>query len=267
MLKKWWLALGLAALTLLGGCTLPWQETVTIGGQEVVVDKSLKQSGHMEEQFAAQENGRVTYTGGASRTGIDVSVHQQEIDWQAVAADGIQFAVLRVGARGYSEGALIEDSFFQQNYDGAKAAGLDVGAYFFSQAVTADEAREEAEYALTLLDGRALDLPVFYDWETIDGDTARTDGLDPETVTACAVAFCETVEAGGYSAGCYCNGMLGYLTYDLSALQDYPIWYAEYGDWPSFAYAHSFWQYSKTGTVAGIEGNVDLDLQFLPDEN
>lgn len=117
---------------------------------------------------------------------------------------------------------------------------------------------------LAALNGREMDLPVVFDWEHIDNAEARTDSVDTETVTACAQAFCERIQEAGYQTAVYCNGMLGYLHYDLSQLEQYDAWYAEYASWPSFAYAFDLWQYTNTGTVAGIAGNVDLDLWFPP---
>ena len=116
----------------------------------------------------------------------------------------------------YGNGELYTDDNFIKNIEGAKAAGLRVGAYFFSQAITADEAKAEAKFVLDLLDGRELDLPVFFDWERISGDDARTDGLDNETLTDCAVAFCETIKAAGYEPGVYIYNDTGYYGYDLA---------------------------------------------------
>ena len=180
-----------------------------------------------------------------------------------MAGDGIEFAMLRVGSRGYSQGAIRADANFEANQAGAHENGLQVGCYFFSQAVTAAEAEEEADFVLSVLNGRSMDLPVVFDWEQIVEENARTDGMDKAAVTACAAAFCEKIRAAGYRPCFYCNGVVGYLQYDVAQLTDYDAWYAEYdADWPSFAYAFDLWQYSKTGEVAGINGNADLDLFF-----
>lgn len=236
-------------------------ETVMVGGQEVDIDQSLPQSELEEEHFTRDEDGVITYSGQA-RYGIDVSSHQEEIDWAAVAGDGIAFAILRIGNRGYSAGAVSQDERFEENYTGATENGIDVGVYFFSQAVNEEEALEEARQVLAWLDGRALAGPVVYDWETIDTDTARTDGVSGETVTACAKVFCQAVQEGGYTPMVYCNGMLGYLSYDLNELEGIGVWYAEYSDYPSFAYALELWQYTNQGTVAGIQGKVDRNIWF-----
>lgn len=240
--------------------------TVSVGGQTVKVDQSLEQSEFTQEDFSVDEaTGRVTCLSREALTGIDVSSHQGDIDWAAVAGDGISFAMLRIGNRGYSQGGLQADTSFETNLTGARENGLLVGCYFFSQAVSVEEAQEEADFVLSVLNGRAMDLPVVFDWEHIEGvEEARSNQVDTETVTACAVAFCDRIAQAGYQTAFYCNGMLGYLHYDLSQLERYDAWYAEYASWPSFAYAFNLWQYSNTGTVAGIAGNVDLDLWFPP---
>lgn len=236
---------------------------VEVGGQIVPVDESLEQSGFTEADFIVMaETGRVECVSRQAITGVDVSSHQGEIDWSAVAGDGIGFAMLRIGNRGYSQGGLKQDACFEANYAGARENGLDVGVYIFSQAISVEEAVEEAEFVLSILDGRELQMPVVFDWEEIDGDVARTDNVDVETVTACAVAFCRRIAEAGYDTAVYCNGMVGYLRYDISQLQHLPIWYAEYRAWPSFAYAIDMWQYTSSGKVAGISGNADLNLYF-----
>lgn len=237
------------------------KDTVTVGGQEVEIDEDLPQSQLEAEHFTKAEDGTITYSGSA-RYGIDVSSHQGEIDWAAVAGDGVEFAILRIGYRGYSAGALNPDERFEENFQGARENGIDVGVYFFSQAISEEEAREEAGQVLTWLKDRSLEGPVVFDWEHITDDTARTDDLDGATVTACARAFCETVQQGGYTPMVYCNGMLGYLSYDLKELEGYELWYAEYQDHPSYAYEVAIWQYTNTGSVAGVQGNVDRNIWF-----
>ena len=214
--------------------------------------------------FSRDEKGRVVYgpDGRQAKAGIDVSTHQKDIDWQAVAADGIEFAMLRLGHRGYSQGGLFLDQTFEQNLRGALDAGLEVGVYFFSQAVTPEEAEEEAEYVLAALDGRELAFPVAFDWEFIPGDEARTDGLSGAEMTRCAAAFCERIREAGYRPAVYFNRTQGYLHYDLRELADYDLWLAEYDAVPDFYYRFDLWQYSNPGRVEGIRGDVDLDLAF-----
>jgi len=202
-------------------------------------------------------------TGYSALRGIDVSEHQGVIDWQAVHDDGVQFAIIRAGYRGYSEGKLFEDTYFIQNIKGALAAGLKVGVYFFSQAVSTAEATEEAQYLLTLISGYNLSLPVFFDWEyvTNDGET-RTEDVSGSTITDCCLAFCSVIETAGYKTGVYFYRSLGYYDYELDRLSNLVFWASTQGGYPDFYYKHNMWQYSCTGTVKGIEGESDLNLLF-----
>lgn len=133
-------------------------------GQRLVPDFDMDLNQYDTEKFV-EENGFIRYQNGKAVAGVDVSEHQGTIDWQQVKDAGFEYAILRVGYRGMTEGGLNVDSTFEQNYQGATAAGLKVGVYFFSQAITQEEAREEAQYVLDTLDGRELDYPVVFDWE------------------------------------------------------------------------------------------------------
>ena len=197
-----------------------------------------------------------------SQIGIDVSAHQQEIDWQRVAESGVQFAILRVGYRGYTEGAIQEDTYFAQNLEGAIDAGLDVGVYFFSQAIDEQEAREEARFVLDRISGYQLAFPVFFDWEKI-GSEARSDTMDLTSLTTVTDTFCTEIENAGYQTGLYFNQQLGYEELHLPSLQGYTFWLAEYNDTPSFTYDFDLWQYASDGSVDGIDGDVDLNLAFI----
>lgn len=198
-----------------------------------------------------------------SQLGIDVSAHQQDIDWQAVAQSGVEFAILRVGYRGYTEGLVQEDTYFEQNLAGAIDAGLEVGVYFFSQAMDEREAREEARFVLDRIQGYQLAFPVFFDWEKIVED-ARSDAMDLTSLTTVTDTFCTEIENAGYQAGLYFNQQLGYEELHLPSLRQYCFWLAEYNEVPTFPYAFELWQYSCEGSVDGIEGAVDLNLAFFP---
>ena len=197
--------------------------------------------------------------------GIDVSSHQGEIDWKKVAGSGVEFVMIRLGYRGYgSEGTLNIDPYFQQNLEGAKAAGLKVGVYFFSQAISTQEAEEEALLVLENLRGWSLEYPVVYDWETVSSSSARTNGLSGKVLTDCAITFCETVAAAGYTPMVYYNSPVGYTKYELSRLTAYDVWYAQYASQPTMYYDYRIWQYSDSGSVPGISGKVDMNLAFRP---
>lgn len=216
---------------------------------------------YMDESFISL-GGFTVYTAGgaASHVGVDVSAHQREIDWSRVKAAGVEFAMLRAGFRGYTGGAIYQDSCFEANIRGALDAGLKVGVYFFSQAISPEEAAEEAETTLDWIAPYELDFPVVFDWEDIPNDSARTDYVSPQTVTECAKAFCDKVEAAGYTPMVYFNRNQAYKVIDLAQLGEYEFWLASYGALPGFDYSFHMWQYSCTGSVPGIEGSVDLDI-------
>ena len=210
-------------------------------------------------------DGVPTYTGTDYFTyvGIDTSEHQWEVNWNA-AAQYLDFAYVRLGYRAYTEGGLFLDPWFETNLAGASAAGLDTGVYFFSQATNVSEAIEEAEFVIDHLRGFRVNLPVIFDWEKIDEETARTTGLGELTLTDCAVAFCRTIENAGYDAGVYFNRYLGYYGFDLSRLTDYAFWVSVPGDFPDYYYACDFWQCSFTASIPGVTGEADLNLRFVP---
>lgn len=214
------------------------------------------------------ENGRYTYSENGeviSRTGIDVSYHNKDIDWERVAADGIDFAILRVGYRGYESGMLNLDERFHEYIKGASDAGLDVGVYFFSQAVTTEEAIEEANFVMEQLRGYKVTFPVIYDWEIMEDENARTHEMLPHAVTECAAAFCDTVADGGYRPMVYSSRRFALLKLNMSKLANYDFWFAEYKDGhnePSYPYNFQMWQYASDGSVDGIDGEVDLNICF-----
>lgn len=218
---------------------------------------------YLAEAFAVKD-GFLTYSGNCpSRVGVDVSSHQGEIDWEKVRGAGVEFAMIRAGFRGYSEGKLYEDEYFRRNMEGALAAGLDVGVYFFSQAVTAAEAVEEAGFLMGLVKGYALTYPVVFDWERQSAESSRTKDTDGRVITGCAAAFCSAVEAAGYLPMVYFSPNKAYNELELAQLLDWPFWLAHYTeDWAptSFRYHFSIWQYTSKGAVDGVEGDVDLNL-------
>lgn len=193
--------------------------------------------------------------------GVDVSKWNGDIDWDVVKAEGIEFAIIRCGYRGSSTGALVQDPYFVQNLQNAKRAGLKVGLYFFTQAVNDVEAVEEASMAVSLLQGVPLEYPIFIDTEGAGGN-GRADGLSVEERTNVCNAFCQTVENAGYTAGIYASRNWYYNALQLSALDDYYIWLAEYRETPLFDGHYEMWQYTSNGHVEGISGRVDLDIGY-----
>lgn len=212
-------------------------------------------------------DGRMEYVGGdrASLAGVDVSSHQGTVDWAKVAADGIDFVIIRCGGRYYGSGKVFEDKQFKSNIRGALDAGLQVGVYFFSQATNQTEALEEAQFVLDTIADYPVDGPVVFDWENIGTDSARTDGMTSAQVTAAANAFCGRIKAAGYQPMIYFNQYIGYLLYDLDQVTQYPFWLAEYTDKPTFYYHFEMWQHTSSGSVDGITGKVDRNL-WMPKE-
>ena len=198
---------------------------------------------------------------GSGKNGIDVSSHQGNIDWSSVKAAGINFAIIRVGYRGSKSGVLVEDSCFKKNIQGATAAGINVGVYFFTQAVTEAEAVEEASMALSLCSGYNLAYPIFVDTENGSGG-ARANGLDKATRTACVSAFCKTVANGGRKAGVYASKSWYNNKIDASAFSSYFIWVAQYNTTCTYKGKYNMWQYSSKGSVPGIKGNVDVNIAY-----
>lgn len=210
-------------------------------------------------------NGRKFYVEDSKITsllGVDVSVHQDNIDWAKVKESGIDFAMVRLGYRGYGTGEAQLDENYAENIQGARDAGLDAGVYFFSQAITAEEAVEEANLVIESLDGLDVNYPVVYDWEIIYDDTARTDNISVDVLTDCCVAFCETIKNAGYTPMIYQNKRTSIFKLDLNRLNDYDFWLAEYNTEPTYYYDFDMWQYTSTGRVPGIEGDVDLNISF-----
>lgn len=211
---------------------------------------------------------RYTGTDYTAAYGIDVSEHQNNIDWAQVADSGVEFVMIRSGYRGSTEGQLYIDSYFRENIEGALANGIAVGVYFFSQATTEAEAVAEADYVIAQLKEYSdrITMPVVYDWEQTGMDDARTVELPAERITACAEKFCSTIAQAGYTPGVYFNRHMGYYFFDFTNLSQYMLWFAGEGDYPDFHYRHNMWQYTFKGEIPGIDGEVDLDLYLTPAE-
>ena len=196
--------------------------------------------------------------------GIDVSEHQAEIDWQAVADAGYKFVFVRLGFRGYGEeGTLNEDTRAIEYLRDAKEAGLLVGAYFFSQALNEEEAAEEARFAAEIVkkSGIRLDLPLVYDPETAGGSAGRANNLSSEQVSLNAAAFRDAAESElKCKTAIYANLYWENNYFENKTLNDFEIWYAGYEIPPATPYHFTWWQYSETGSVPGIKGAMDLNL-------
>ena len=199
---------------------------------------------------------------GESIAGIDVSSWQYDIDWQAVADAGAEFAIIRIGYRGSETGRLNPDKYAQQNLEGAAAAGLDIGVYFFSQALTREEAEEEAYYVLDIIKDHNITMPVVYDWEKVHKENSRSLEMDRRTLTDCAKTFLETIEMAGYNAMVYFNPHQSRNLYYLSELKEYDFWLASYTDRMDFPYKVDMWQYTEQGQIPGIDTFCDFNVYF-----
>ncbi len=213
-----------------------------------------------------QENGFLQYEDEhyTTQLGIDVSTFQGEIDWQTVKQQGIEFAILRIGFRGYGQsGKLVLDERYKENITQATQAGIKVGVYFFSQAINEQEAKEEAQFVLDNVKDYAIDYPICYDLEKIKYDeTARANGLSKEQRTKNAIAFCEEIKANGYQPMIYANAKWLTTELELAKLQNYGIWYADYQEKPIYPYQFTMWQYTESAQIEGIGGNVDCNIYF-----
>lgn len=209
-------------------------------------------------EFQYLTDGQVT-----SHKGIDVSSHQGDINWNEVAQDGVEFAIIRAVYRGYGTGKLVEDEKFEQNIKGAAAAGIKVGVYVFSQAINQEELLEEANMVLEKIAPYQIDCPVIFDVERVSG-TGRMNEISVEERTNLTLLFCQTIENAGYKPMIYHNTEMGALMLDLAALEGYEKWYASYSDKMFYPYEYKIWQYSAKGRVNGISGDVDLNISFAP---
>ncbi|MCM1027866.1 MAG: glycoside hydrolase family 25 protein [Roseburia sp.] len=204
------------------------------------------------------ENGKQT-----SFVGVDVSKLQDYIDFVKVKRAGIDFVMIRGGARGYGTGQLIEDEYFLDNLKRATDAGLDVGIYFYSQAISKEEAVEEASLILENLSEYKIAYPIAFDMELITNDTARTDGLSKSEKTSIAKAFLDAVEDAGYKSILYGNKEWLIREIDMSKLTAYDVWLSQPQDIPDYPYQFSMWQYDTQGSVDGIAGPVNLNISFI----
>lgn len=233
----------------------------------IPIQDNLKQNNYTEEKLNILETGEYQYVENGqviSHKGIDVSKHQGEIDWQQVAEDGVEFAFIRVAVRGYGTGKLVEDEYFEKNMKGAINAGIKVGVYVFSQAVNEEEVLEEANLVLNKIAPYKIDCPVVFDVEKISGANGRMNELSLEERTNLTLLFCQTIENAGYKPMIYHNMEMGALMLDLETLESYDKWFAYYNSDLYYPYDYKIWQYSHSGKVNGIKGEVDMNISFEP---
>jgi GH25 family lysozyme M1 (1,4-beta-N-acetylmuramidase) len=230
--------------------------------QSTVSVDPVYQNDYQMTCLVQDENGFYSYEDNTytSEVGIDVSYANGTIDWNAVRQDGISFAYIRAGYRGYETGQLHTDTSFTENISGALAAGLPVGVYFFTQAINEAEAIEEAEYVLSLIQGYEVTLPIAVDSELVS-DHDRISSLSAEEKTAVLKAFCQTIADAGYTPMVYGSASWLRDSLNMEDLQDLcQFWVASYQSTMTFPYVYSMWQYTASAQLAGLDHVVDLNL-------
>ncbi|MFV0496762.1 MAG: glycoside hydrolase family 25 protein [Candidatus Fimivivens sp.] len=232
----------------------------------IPINDALKRSNFNAKHIVLQENGIRTYEPNGediSLLGIDVSSYQGIINWGKVKADGVDYAIVRLGYRGYGTGSIRLDDRYETNMAQAISADVPVGVYFYSQAITVEEAEEEAQFVLDNLSDFDITYPVVFDMEEVDDAAARTNGLTQAERTAITIAFCEKIKAAGYTPMIYGNIRWMIIHLDLAELEGYDKWFAQYFKQPFFPYDFSMWQYTARGTIDGIDHEVDLNLGLV----
>jgi GH25 family lysozyme M1 (1,4-beta-N-acetylmuramidase) len=219
----------------------------------------------LDENFVQTDNGEMQYVEEGevvSYKGIDVSKYQGEINWSKVKSDGVDFAIIRLGLRGYESAKIVLDEYYEDNIKGANKAGIPTGVYFFTQAITVDEAIEEAEFVLDNISGYDVTCPIVFDVEMVGSSSARANYLSKEDRTKITIAFCEKIKEAGYTPMIYGNIKCFTKLLDLTQLLNYEKWYAFYDDYMYMPYDVGFWQYSEKGVVDGIKEKVDLNISY-----
>lgn len=232
----------------------------------VPIRDDLRQSNLLQENLQVLESGELQYMENGqvvSHKGIDVSRYQENIDWNRVAASGVEYAFIRVGIRGWGvDGKVVLDEKFEQNVQGATAAGIKVGVYFFSQAVNEAEAVEEAEVVLDAISGYNITYPIVYDVEKTSQKDGRMNQISVEERTRVARAFIDRIKEAGYTPMIYSNMEMWSVLIDMATFEDVEKWFAYYGTDLYFPYEYVVWQYSDKGRIDGITGDVDLNISF-----
>ena len=244
----------LALLILLSSTTL-----LLNGCSEYVSPYNFDNLKNEQERFSYYEDGNLV-----SQTAVDVSDLQGKIDWERVSEDGIDFAMIRLGRRGYTEGNIYLDNYYYENVSGVQSEGMPFGVYFFSQAITEDEAIEEANFVIKHLSGSGISYPVVFDHEPVESADGRANNLSKNELTHITKAFCQKIEDAGYTPMIYGNAF-DMERLNLNDLKGIDVWYAEYeSSQPPGQFDFAMWQYSSTANVSGINTQADLSILFKP---
>ena len=217
-------------------------------------------SGYRKEIQSMEVTFRISNT---IKAGIDVSQYQGNIDWNSVKNSGVNFAILRIGYYLESQGRAVIDPYFEQNYNACKSLGIAVGGYFYSYAFNSAEASREAQACLSAISGKSFEMPIFLDVEDNILKNAVADGrTNKNELTNASITFCDIMNSSGYRGGVYAskNFFIDYL--NVSVLERYDIWLAHYTEATDYTGKFDIWQYTSSGSIPGINGNVDLDWCF-----
>lgn len=232
----------------------------------VPIRDDLRHHNLLQENIQVLESGEMQYLidgNVTSHKGIDVSKYQGDIDWKKVAESGVEYAFIRVGVRGYGqEGKVVLDEKFESNLEGATEAGIQVGVYFFSQAITDEEALEEAQTVLAAISGYSVTYPIVYDVEKTGASEGRMNKLSVEDRTRMARIFIDKIKEAGYTPMIYSNMEMWTVLIDMASFEDVDKWFAYYNTDLYFPYEYAIWQYTDKGTIDGIKGEVDLNISF-----
>lgn len=231
----------------------------------LLISPYLPKNNYDTTKLVCQSNLMKYYEDGrqVSFVGADISKYQDYVDFIKLKKAGVDFVMLRVGARGYSSGELVLDDYFTDNLKRANDAGLKIGVYFFSQAVTKDEAVEEANMVLENIRDHQITYPVAFDMEYVENDSSRVEALSKAEKTAVAKAFLDTVKAAGYKPMLYGDKEWLLKKIDLAKLTSYDIWLSQQADVPDYPYQFTMWQYTTSATIDGIAGYADLNISFV----
>lgn len=234
------------------------------------INENLSRNPYLNDNFKMDENGVIEYNDGTitSKKGIDVSKFQGNINWKDVKQDGVEYTFIRMGYRGYgTAGKLVTDENFEKNIKGATENGIQVGVYFFTQAINEEEAVEEANYVLEAIKGYDVTYPIVIDIEEVTDNGARTKDMTKEDWTKVCIAFCETIKEAGYTPMVYGNLKTFFIMLDMEQISMYDKWFAQYDTSVYFPYEFKIWQYSDSGSVNGISSAVDMNVSFYEPAN
>ena len=231
----------------------------------ILINQQLPKNTYDYTKLVSQSGIMKYYVDGTKTSyfGLDISKTQGYIEYNKLVKSGVDFVMLRVGARGYSTGQLVLDEYFVDNIKGATDARLHVGLYFSSQATTKEEAIEEANMVITQLGDYKIEYPIVFEMETIVNDGSRTAALTKEERTDIAIAFLDTIRAAGYIPMIHGDKEWLLTKVDLLKLTSYDVWLSGEGDLPDYPYQFSMWQYNKNGNADGISGNVSFNISFI----